>query len=362
MFKSIVKIFSISVLSVFMLTLTVSAQTSTTDVLTTEVSGVSSTATTTVVDNTLVGIEIEDVSKMPTRWSMWWRSVKEQVSLITTFNPAKKAEKQLIYAEERMRMAEYIVDNTTDEKKREWAEKLIEKSDKFIAKAEKTKDKWLNHPDTAKRNLVKNMATFQIRKDNYLDRIEEKIPEKRMEQFTKLREASSNTGKRVMAALENKNVPDDVKTHLQAVKTRVESKLQEIRVFQAKRIELQIKAKSGDDTAKEALEKFNEKRKEDVKKSVEKIKEIKSDLREKAEDGSLKAKATLKTMNKVQNAQKIEVKSVVPTKPTVKPLPPVVKPLPEATITKPALKGKIEEVKDSLEEKNEEVGKTASSS
>lgn len=172
----------------------------------------------------LEGIEVEDVTKMPSRWGLWWRGIKERVSVISTFDPVKKAEKQLKFAEERMRMADYIAANATDDKKKAWAEKMVEKSNTYMEKVEKSKEKWSNNPNAAKQRLFRNIATFEARKDRFMDKIEKKIPEEKMDKFQELRNNSAERGQRVMKALENKNVPLETKQRLRTVREKVGNK------------------------------------------------------------------------------------------------------------------------------------------
>ena len=320
-----------------------------------------------VVTEDLDGIEVEEVKKMPSRFSLWWKGVKETASIVTTIDPVSKAEKRIKFAEERMRLADFIAENATDDKRKAWAERMVEKSGKHIEKLEATRTKWENHPNAAKRKLLKNVATYQVRKDKFLDRIEERMPEKRKDAFEKLREKSSERGKRVMKALDNKNVPDDVKKHIRAVKTRVEAKHEEIIKFQLKKKDIIKKIQAGDETAKDALKKLQNTRHEAVKKRVEEHKDFKTNLRKKAENGDDKAKERLRTINKMDAKvkNKIAPKSalkkpeVVKKLRTVKPVPvkpkapPAVKPVP----TKAEILKRAQQLKANLEKDNTEAVK-----
>ena len=57
----------------------------------------------------LEGVELENITKVPSGFGMWLRDWREKISIALTFDPVKKAEKQLIYAEERMAIAQKIL-------------------------------------------------------------------------------------------------------------------------------------------------------------------------------------------------------------------------------------------------------------
>ena len=73
----------------------------------------------------LEGITIQEPTKAPSRFGLFFRGIKEQVSLITTINPVKKAEKQLQFAEERMKIAEKIIASSDNAASQEKAAKMI---------------------------------------------------------------------------------------------------------------------------------------------------------------------------------------------------------------------------------------------
>lgn len=230
--------------------------------------------TTVVADDQLQGIAVEGPKSMPTQWGLWWRGAKERLTIWTTINPVKKAEKQLQFAEERMRYAEYISANATDPKRQAWAEKMVDKANKFMEKVEATKEKWQNNPEAQKRELLRNLATHQVRKEKILDKIEEKLPADKLEAIQKLRVKSIENGQRLINAISNTNIPTSTREHLQAVKNRVEDHLKDVREFQKQKQDLKEKIKSGDTTASATLQKLNQARKAEVKANLEKYKQI----------------------------------------------------------------------------------------
>ncbi|MFA4830928.1 MAG: DUF5667 domain-containing protein [Patescibacteria group bacterium] len=272
----------------------------------------------------LEGIEVEEVTKMPSRWGIFWRGVKERVSVAVTLDPVKKAEKQLKFAEERMKIAEYVSENSQDSNKQAWAEKAVERANQLMGKVEANKEKWLNHPAARGRKLLENIANHQVRREKIMDKLEEKLPEEKLEKFRELREKGLEGSRRLLNAIANENLPEKARERLQDVKDRIEEHAQEVKEFNEEKRELLKSAAEGDESAREDLKQLRDERLEAVKERVEQRKEIleqrqekKAVLREEAEAGDTAAAVKLRRMNVVdQTVQAVreEVKERVETR------------------------------------------------
>lgn len=250
-----------------------------------------------VVEDELEGVEVEEVVKMPTTWGNFWNNVKERVAVTLTFDPIKKAEKQLKYAERHMKIAEYVAEHADSEKAQALAERAVVKAQKYMEKIEAKKDKWIENIDDRARGLYKNIVTHQIRKENILDKLEEKLPEEKLEKLREMRENGLKKSQRFLNAIENDKIPEEVKEHLKKVKSRVENHVQEVKEFNQKKRELLRNAKDGDESAKEELEALRENRQEEVQNRVQERREVKETLREAVESGDEQALQKLKRMN-----------------------------------------------------------------
>lgn len=224
--------------------------------------------------DTLANIQVDKITQMPTQWGLWWKGAKEKLAILTTVNPVKKAEKQLRFAEERMKYAEYIAEHATDAKRQAWAEKMVDKANKFMERVEATKEKWQNNPEAQKRELLRNLATHQVRKEKILDKIEEKLPVDRVEALQKLRVKSIANGQRLIQAISNTNISTSTRAHLQAVKDRIEDHQEAVKNYQSQKKDLLDKIKSGDTTASTTLQKLNQARQAEIKANLEKSKQI----------------------------------------------------------------------------------------
>lgn len=290
-------------------------------------------------------------SEPPSQFGLWFRGLKENLTVALTFDPVRKAEKQMKFAEERMQLAELMA-NSTIPAVREKAQNMVDRASAFMEKVEAHKAKWENasKKDRVKK-LLRNAATFELRNEQRLDRIEAFLPEGELEKFHALRDKSVERSKRLLNAINNENVPEEVRAHLQSIKDRIETRADEREALKSRRQKLLDEAKEGGVEARERLqnffkdakakskarfEKWNEKKEEirklkidaaagdedakaklhDAKKKgqelkanikakkeavKEKVEAKKQDLKEKAADGDEDAKAKLKTLKKAED-------------------------------------------------------------
>lgn len=286
------KIFFLSLIFVFMVAvLPVMAQTEATD------EQVATTAVELEVENadsvTIEGVEIDNITKAPSAFGLWWRGVKENVSLGMTFDSVKKAEKSIKYAEERMKIAELIAEKSDDPAVQEKARLMIEKAQAMMGKVEANKEKWMKTKDgEGLKRLMNNIAAHQMTKERAMDRIEGKVSEENKEKFNKLREQGIVASQRMMKALENENIPAETKAKLEAVQTRIEEHAVIIKGYIEERKALQERVRTGDEDAIEELKELNEKRKEELKTNLEQFKEIRDQL---------KASSTQMIKNRIEN-------------------------------------------------------------
>ncbi len=258
-----------------------------------------STSANNTADDALVGVVVQAVTKMPTGWGLWWRGVKEVIVVNLTFDPVKKAEKRIQFAEENIKIAEYVSANTTDAKKQAWAQKRVEKANEHIAKLEESKDEWINHPEARKRELIKNLATHQIHREKVLDKMEERLPTEKAEKLQEIRTKAIEQREEFIDKIKNNpNIPSSTLRRLENVRTMVQTKLQDIKDYQADKQELLKKIKDGSVTSTGAIKDLWEDRKETLKANREIYKDKKEDLKEKAKDNGEAVKKKLEILNK----------------------------------------------------------------
>lgn len=200
-------------------------------------------------------------------FGLWWKGVKESVSLAFTFNPVKKAEKQVRFAEERMGMAAAMIEKAADDPElQDKALDMIGKAQKFLDKVEDRKSKWLAEDGEARDNLLKNLGTHTALREAVFDRIEEKLPEEALDRFQDLRDQGHMAGRRLMTALENENIPEEIRDHLMGVKQRVEKFSEDLGIFKDVKKELLDLRAQGEEGIDKALDALHEERKETLRK------------------------------------------------------------------------------------------------
>ena len=254
-----------------------------------------------VVDTSLEDIEIDVPEKAPGRFGLLWRGFKERVSLATTIDPVKKAEKRVKFAEERLRIAEKIAANAENPAAQERAEKVIERANNFFAKVEERKEEWLEKKDDRAAKLLKNVANHQIRKEKLLDKIEKHIPEDRLEEFQARREEFLEKGKRLFEEFDEEEIGEEIKKRIKHARKKIDEHAEEIREFKQEHRELFEAAKDGDEDARAKLEELRVERQghiEEQKKKYEvfreELKERKEKLRAAAEGGDEEAREKIR--------------------------------------------------------------------
>jgi len=280
-------------MSLILVAMPVLAQTDTSNTVDETANTEVTTSTPSADDTALDGIEIDNINAIPSAFGLWWRGVKENVSLGLTFDPIKKAEKSIKYAEERMRIAELIAANSTDQAVQERAQIMIQRAQTLMEKVEANQGKWAGDKDRTKvQRLMNNVAVHQMNQERAMNRIEQRLPEEAKDKFNALREKGLQASQRMMNALENENIPEETKAKLEAVKARIEEHASTTKMYIEKRKELHDKIKAGDETAIEELKQLNEDRKEDLKAGLEVFKDVRDTFR---------ASSTERMMERIEN-------------------------------------------------------------
>lgn len=279
-----------------------------------------SEAPTEVFNYELEGIEVDQIIKAPSSLGLWWRGVKENVSLAFTFDAVKKAEKSLKYAEERMQIAEKFSDLGENVKNQEKVQKNIEKAQKFMKKVELKKEKWLEDKNQEKvSNLIKNIANHQIRKEVIFDKLEEKLStlepsvdqareasvkkdmEIGLEKIIDLRDRGLKSSQRLMNAIDSANIPEEIKEHLEGVKGKIESHAVEVKNYQQAKEELRAKIKQGAEGVEEDWNSLKAERKEQIRFHLEDFKDLIPSMNKIMEKTSIKAPVQGQESNMIQN-------------------------------------------------------------
>lgn len=245
---------------------------------------VESSSSATVTTDTSVSKDTSSTTSgedVPTSgWGLFWFGVRERFSLLTTFDPVAKAQKALNFAEERQKIAEKLSTKTDDPKIQERLDKMLERAQQLEDKADSVKDKLLNNPDARAKLLLKNLLDFKANKEEMFSKLEEKLTPDQLEKLQTLKSQAEEKGKALLNALENSNIPEDVKAHLEEVKARIEAHQAEVKQFQDAQKALLDRIKSGDESAKEELKTLREDRADEIKSNTEERREDRQEFRQ----------------------------------------------------------------------------------
>jgi len=116
---------------------------------------------------------IEEIKKIPSAFGLWWRGVREYTSVWFTFDPVQKVKRQLQFAQERMRLAELMAESE-DPQIQKHAEEMVGRAQKFMNKIEERKEHWIEKVDDKKTQVLDRFADFEKRRQEILDKVEER--------------------------------------------------------------------------------------------------------------------------------------------------------------------------------------------
>lgn len=199
-----------------------------------------------------VDADTPEVSKdVPSGFGFFWRGFKERVSLLTTVNPVKKAEKQLQFAEERLQIAKTIAEKSTDPKVQAKAEAMVTKANEYIQKIEEKKEAWIEKKDERSERLLKNIATHELNREKVMDRLEEKLPVEQVQKIREERQKHQELLNRLQNGDESAQADLDAmkQQRTDVIKANVEDARKLLNTTEQKKEELIKKAKAGDEKA-----------------------------------------------------------------------------------------------------------------
>ncbi len=242
-------------------------------------------------------------TRPPGGLGLFFFGLRERLSILTTVNPIKKAEKQAAFAEERLKIAERILGSNPNEEAKNKANEVIKRAENLLSAAEKREEFLKNNPDAASSAALRNIANSQVRVGQVLDRIETRLPESARETFQIRRESVEDKSRGLIRAIQNDNMPEEVKEHLKEVQASIELRAEAAKEFRIEREEILRKAQAGDEAAKNDLKELYAERKATLQEVREEYLEARESLKEAAKNGNATAEKTLKALNRVEGIQ-----------------------------------------------------------
>jgi len=215
------------------------------------------------------GVDIPTYEAPPSWLGSLWQGVKEGVTLAFTFDPVKKAERRLEFAETRMRMAAALEGEAQDDPRlRDRAEKMLHKAQGYLEQIGRDQDKWLTKAlEAGERGerLLQNIGRHQVSREMIMDRFEETLPDDdRLDRIRQMRQEGLETGKRLLNALDNENIPERVREHLGKVKQGIEAHATDVQRYREEKRQLLERRQQGDEAAQGELRQLQLRRQQQV--------------------------------------------------------------------------------------------------
>ncbi len=252
----------------------------------------------------LEGIEVEEAKNIPSGFGFWWKNMKEQASLVFTFNPVKKAEKQLKFAEERTKLANYMIENSADPKVQEKARQMLERANEHMQKIEERKDDLMEKTDGRSQKLLRNITKHYLNKERVLEKIEDKLPPEKLEEFLRLRKIAEEKGKNFLDNMQNNpNVSQEIKDRVENALLRVKNTQQAREELRTQQKTLLDEIKSGSQEAKKKFEELRRERKQNIEQVREQFREQKQEIINRIKAGEKEAVGKLKELNQEQQKE-----------------------------------------------------------
>lgn len=226
------------------------------------------------------GFEVDEPTSVPSGFGLWVRAMRERLALRFTFDPNRRAERAMKYAEERMLMAERMLEQQDGEEIRLRARRMLEIAKQMMDRVEDDEEEALENPDEKTERMMRNRGRQFERHRRILDRMENKTPEEMREEMLKFREEFAARARRLENAIQNENIPEEIREHLEDVKERIEEHAEEIREHVEEAQELRERVEQGDEDAEEELEELEERRREMIEEKIEEAQEMMERRRE----------------------------------------------------------------------------------
>ncbi|MBT5338615.1 hypothetical protein HN858_00025 [Candidatus Falkowbacteria bacterium] len=170
-----------------------------------------------IIDNevTVEDLEVNANVQTTSRWRRWWQNTKQAISLATTFDAAKAAEKRFTYANQKVARAKYVIENSDNEKLKAKAVKDIEKAQEYVTYIKNKITSFDIDPEKLK-NLQDKFTHQQYLHHKILEKLENQVTNKAYEKIKATRERHLENMKEVMEKVDN-NDPEKVAERLRKI-------------------------------------------------------------------------------------------------------------------------------------------------
>jgi len=250
-------------------------------------------------------VEIAEPTKVPGTFGLWWRGIKENLSLAVTFDPIKKAEKQLRFAEERVKLANFIAEKSEDPEAQAKAVKIIERANQFMEKIQARSGDLLEKVNERTEKLLANVARHELNKEKVLNKLEDRVPLEGLPELQRVKASiREKTEVFLEKIMENENIPEEVRARITTRKEAITVRQEERVELREESKELLEKALAGDEEAKIEVEAKREENRDRRKEIIEEFKDKTQGLINKARENVPDEKKA------IQELEQIKIKAI----------------------------------------------------
>jgi len=250
-------------------------------------------------------VNIAEPTKVPGTFGLWWRGIKENLSLAVTFDPIKKAEKQLRFAEERVKLANFIAEKSEDPEAQAKAVKIIERANQFMEKIQARSGDLLEKVNERTEKLLANVARHELNKEKVLNKLEDRVPLEGLPELQRVKASiREKTEVFLEKIMENENIPEEVRARITTRKEAITVRQEERVELREESKELLEKALAGDEEAKIEVEAKREENRDRRKEIIEEFKDKTQGLINKARENVPDEKKA------IQELEQIKIKAI----------------------------------------------------
>jgi hypothetical protein len=181
-----------------------------------------------------VRVNENTVVALPGKFSLAWRSLRERVQLLTTFDAIKKAELELRFAAERETLATAVLTGKDrSEITLARAASIIARSEQFVSRATARIEAFSDVDMVRAEAILERLNEYELRVEERIARLEARADVQhaattlRDEARDRLRQTASSSS-RLLRALDNEALPEEARATLEVHAERIEDRLKQV--------------------------------------------------------------------------------------------------------------------------------------
>jgi len=210
--------------------------------------------------NLVVGVGVNDVEEV-TKMNIFWHDLKDTLNLALTFNKIKKAEKELKFAEKRIRWAN-VLSVSDSQNKKDLAFELSAKADEYISKIADNSQNIFKEVGEKEENILENILIHQNNKAKVWENLESKIAVENSEDFMRIRDQIEGKQENFLKRLgANTQIPSDLSKRIREEAQNIRDNRENRQNFVERNRE---QLNNLNDTQDNDLKEFLKKRREDM--------------------------------------------------------------------------------------------------